>query len=88
MISVSDWRKNWNTLEKDSAEYHQVEADLAAEHAKRHAWKLENERRRHNYVPLCIQLLKELAANGSLPQLTTEANERVQAKRAKAAQKS
>jgi len=76
------------TLEKDTAEYHQVEADLQAEHAKRYAWKLENERRRHNYVPLCMQLLKELAANGSLPQLTTEAKERVQAKRSKAMEKS
>lgn len=76
------------TLKEDSEEYNQVQAELHAEHAKRQDWKLENERRRHNYVPLCMQLLKELAASGSLPQLTTEANERVQAKRAKAMEKS
>ena len=64
-----------------------MQAELQEEHAKRHQWKVENERRRHNYVPLCIALLKELARKGSLPQLTTEAQERVQVKRAKAMQK-
>jgi ubiquitin carboxyl-terminal hydrolase L5 len=34
---------------------------LESEHAKREEWKLENQRRRHNYVPLCIELLKGLA---------------------------
>ena len=74
------------TLDKDTPEYHEIEADLAAQHAKRHAWKLENQRRRHNYVPLCMQLLKELASSGNMPQLVSEAKERVRAKRAKATQ--
>lgn len=73
--------------DKESADYHEVQAELQQEHAKRHQWKVENQRRRHNYVPLCIALLKELARKGSLPQLTTEAQERVQVKRAKAMQK-
>jgi ubiquitin carboxyl-terminal hydrolase L5 len=73
--------------DKESADYHEVQAELQQEHAKRHQWKVENQRRRHNYLPLCIALLKELARKGSLPQLTTEAQERVQVKRAKAMQK-
>lgn len=60
-----------------------AQAELAAQHAKRAQWKLENERRRHNYVPLCVGLLKELARQGALPQLVSEAGERVRAKRAK-----
>lgn len=53
---------------------------LQQEEAKRRQWKLENERRRHNYVPLCIQILKELALLGTLPELTQQATERVVAK--------
>ena len=34
---------------------------LKLEEEKRLQWKLENQRRKHNYVPFCIQLLKELA---------------------------
>jgi ubiquitin carboxyl-terminal hydrolase L5 len=40
----------------DAAKY-----QLEVENAKRAQWKLENQRRRHNYVPLCMALLKELA---------------------------
>lgn len=58
-------------------------AGLAAEEAKREQWKAENERRRHNYVPLCVQLLKELARQGTLPTLVTEAQDRVAAKKQK-----
>ena len=91
MAAIRDRRvglqETLETLDKDSAEYRQVEAELQAERAKRVQWKLENDRRRFNYVPLCIQLLKELAKNGTLQQLTAEAKERVQAKRARQAQK-
>ena len=31
---------------------------LAQEEVKRNEWKVENERRRHNYVPLCITMLQ------------------------------
>ena len=60
-----------------------AQAELAEQHAKRAQWKSENERRRHNYVPLCVALLKELARQGTLPQLVSEAQERAQAKRDK-----
>ena len=60
-----------------------LEEELARQHAKRAQWKSENERRRHNYVPLCVELIKELARKGSLPQLISEAGEKVLAKREK-----
>mmetsp|Transcript_4184 Transcript_4184/g.6007 ORF Transcript_4184/g.6007 Transcript_4184/m.6007 type:complete len:308 (-) Transcript_4184:1842-2765(-) len=58
----------------------QLQADLASQHAKREQWKLENQRRRHNYVPLCVELLKALAMKGSLQDLAKQAGERVKAK--------
>lgn len=60
-----------------------LDGDLAAQHAKREQWKRENQRRRHNYVPLCVTLLKELARNDKLPELMTQARERVRAKHEK-----
>ena len=54
---------------------------LQREEAKRRQWKLENERRRHNYVPLCVQLLKELAKLGQLKDLSQQATERIATKR-------
>ena len=57
------------------------EVALQQEEAKRQQWNLENERRRHNYVPLCIQMLKELARMGMLPELVQQAKERVMTRR-------
>jgi ubiquitin carboxyl-terminal hydrolase L5 len=74
-------------LEESSIEYGNVQAQLEAEHQKREEWKLENQRRRHNYVPLCIQMIRELARSGELPQLIQQAKERVQEKRAKKSKK-
>jgi len=52
---------------------------LAQEEAKRQAWALENARRKHNFVPLCVEILKCLARTNQLEGLTKEAKERVQA---------
>lgn len=41
-------------------------SQIRMERDKRELWKAENQRRRHNYVPLCVQLLEELARDGSL----------------------
>jgi ubiquitin carboxyl-terminal hydrolase L5 len=65
---------------KTDEEAAHLQADLEAQYAKRQQWKLENQRRRHNYVPLCVELLKELARKDMLPQLISEAGERVRAK--------
>jgi ubiquitin carboxyl-terminal hydrolase L5 len=59
-----------------------VAMQLHMEEAKRAQWKMENQRRRHNYVPLCVSILKELAAAGKLPELVEKAKERKQQKRA------
>lgn len=56
---------------------------LQMEEQKRAQWTLENQRRRHNYVPLCVAMLKELARAGSLPALVEAATERKALKRAK-----
>jgi ubiquitin carboxyl-terminal hydrolase L5 len=69
-------------LDENDALYHDKLSELAQEEHKRELWKLENQRRRHNYVPLCMQLLKELAQQGSLMQLADEAKEREAARRA------
>ena len=49
---------------------------LEMEENRRAQWKLENQRRRHNYVPLCVAMLKELARMGKLNELVDEAKER------------
>jgi ubiquitin carboxyl-terminal hydrolase L5 len=60
-------------------------AELHMEEEKRKQWALENQRRRHNYVPLCVSILKELARSNKLPQLIDEAKERKRQKIANAA---
>lgn len=49
---------------------------LNMEEEKRKQWELENQRRRHNFVPLCISILKELARAKELPKLVDEAKAR------------
>jgi len=57
---------------------------LQMEEQKRAQWTLENQRRRHNYVPLCVSILKELARAGKLPALVEQAKERKAQKRSQA----
>jgi len=53
-----------------------VQAELAQEEQKRAQWKLENVRRRHNYVPFIINFLKVLAERGELMPLVEAAKKR------------
>ena len=55
---------------------------LSMEQEKRRSWTLENQRRRHNYVPLCVSLLKELARKGQLKTLYAAAAKKKQEQRA------
>lgn len=70
-------------MAEDEEDVLKLRAQIAAEEEKREGWKRENERRRHNYLPFCVELLKALARSGKLPQLTREAGERVAAKKRK-----
>lgn len=58
------------------AEVAQLHADLTAEDEKEIAWKLENRRRRHNYIPFIVELLKVLAKEDMLVPLVKEAIEK------------
>ena len=49
---------------------------LNIEEEKRKQWQLENQRRRHNFVPLCVSILKELARAKKLQSLVEEARVR------------
>jgi ubiquitin carboxyl-terminal hydrolase L5 len=62
-------------IEKDPSNEGLVH-QLEMEEEKRKQWTLENQRRRHNYVPLCVSMLKELARANRLPELVEEAKER------------
>eukprot|EP00592_Proboscia_alata_P014721 CAMPEP_0194394242 /NCGR_PEP_ID=MMETSP0174-20130528/123749_1 /TAXON_ID=216777 /ORGANISM="Proboscia alata, Strain PI-D3" /LENGTH=363 /DNA_ID=CAMNT_0039190023 /DNA_START=72 /DNA_END=1163 /DNA_ORIENTATION=- len=50
-----------------------MKALLAEQDEKRTQWKRENDRRRHNYLPFCVELIKGLAKTGKLKELTEEA---------------
>jgi len=71
-------------LDDESDEIMAIQTQLEDEEQKRRQWKIENDRRRHNYLPFCVELLKALASTGKLPELTKKANERHLAKRRKA----
>ena len=54
---------------------------------KQQKWKTENERRRHNYVPLIFELLQQLAKKQMLGELfedaKTKKEEKLEAEKAK-----
>lgn len=50
----------------------ELEEQLRGEQEKHEAWKAENARRKHNYIPLMFNLLKTLAKNGKLKGLLEE----------------
>ena len=43
-----------------------LQGRIAEEDAKRARWALENKRRKHNWLPLCVELMKVLARQGKL----------------------
>ena len=49
-----------------AAEVGRCEQELAAEAAKRKQWAVENARRKHNFLPLAMELLKLLAKEQAL----------------------
>lgn len=65
----------------EGVQVQELARSLTMEEETRKSWKLENDRRRHNYLPFCIELIKALAKSGTLSDLTKEANVKVVAQR-------
>ena len=63
-------------MDETSDEVATILAELAGEEEKRAKWKVENERRQHNYLPFCMELIRSLAGSGKLPDIVKKANER------------
>jgi ubiquitin carboxyl-terminal hydrolase L5 len=64
-----------------------LKGDLQAEKDKREKWRVENLRRKHNYIPFVFALLKKLAKEGKLAALQEEGKKKKQ-KRVEEAKKS
>ena len=58
----------------------QVANDRSMEAQKAEQWKIENRRRKHNYVPFIVNLLKLLAERGELMPLVDAAKSRKKAR--------
>ncbi|CAM9140271.1 unnamed protein product [Choristocarpus tenellus] len=58
------------------AEVEECDATVREEEVKFSAWKVENVRRKHNYVPFAVNLMKILAEKGKLSLLVAKAKER------------
>ncbi|MCP9256977.1 Ubiquitin carboxyl-terminal hydrolase isozyme L5 [Dirofilaria immitis] len=63
-------------------EMNHLQALIAAEEEKEKSFKAENIRRRHNYIPFIVELLKVLAKEGRLVSLVQEAQEKANRKAA------
>eukprot|EP00584_Thalassiosira_punctigera_P018057 CAMPEP_0172567520 /NCGR_PEP_ID=MMETSP1067-20121228/116146_1 /TAXON_ID=265564 ORGANISM="Thalassiosira punctigera, Strain Tpunct2005C2" /NCGR_SAMPLE_ID=MMETSP1067 /ASSEMBLY_ACC=CAM_ASM_000444 /LENGTH=388 /DNA_ID=CAMNT_0013358885 /DNA_START=54 /DNA_END=1220 /DNA_ORIENTATION=- len=61
-----------------------VRSELHGEEEKRAGWRDENERRRHNYLPFCVEYLRCLAGSGRFEELAQKARERAGEKRKRA----
>lgn len=57
----------------EEAKVQDLQAAIAAENDRRANWKLENERRRHNFVPLIFELLKQFAQKDMLAEMFDDA---------------
>ena len=63
------------TLSSSSEEL-ATSAEMAMEAQKQEQWKMENRRRKHNYVPFIVNLLRLLAERGELASLVDAAKKR------------
>lgn len=74
-------RQQANTF--DPAEFHRLETLIEQEIRKSERYQMENIRRKHNYLPLIMELLKMLAKEGKLVPLYQRAKERALEKESK-----
>ncbi|XP_055625687.1 ubiquitin carboxyl-terminal hydrolase isozyme L5 [Toxorhynchites rutilus septentrionalis] len=63
-------------MEANQSEVMRLQMLIDDEEAKRKRYKIENIRRKHNYLPLIVELLKILAQNGQLMPLYEKAKQR------------
>eukprot|EP00814_Leptocylindrus_danicus_P020673 CAMPEP_0116018488 /NCGR_PEP_ID=MMETSP0321-20121206/8678_1 /TAXON_ID=163516 /ORGANISM="Leptocylindrus danicus var. danicus, Strain B650" /LENGTH=330 /DNA_ID=CAMNT_0003488891 /DNA_START=318 /DNA_END=1310 /DNA_ORIENTATION=+ len=70
----------------NSSEADDLRAQLMALEEKREQWKIENDRRKHNYIPFVLELLKAMAKSGKLPEITKKASENYAEKKRKMSQ--
>ncbi|KAL7539961.1 hypothetical protein ACHAXR_009759 [Thalassiosira sp. AJA248-18] len=61
-----------------------VRSELHSEEEKRAGWTKENERRRYNYLPFCVELLRCLAGSGEFDGLVEKARVKTGEKRKRA----
>ena len=80
--SIDEIKNNYANLDGESLKGHldtisseiiEIQNALEAETEKQNKWKTENERRRHNYVPLIFELLQQLAKKNQLDDLFKDA---------------
>uniref|UniRef100_A0A7S0VLR0 Ubiquitin carboxyl-terminal hydrolase n=1 Tax=Polytomella parva TaxID=51329 RepID=A0A7S0VLR0_9CHLO len=63
------------TREALLTEIWRLKESLTQEENRQKQWRIENERRRHNYIPFIFNLLKEMANDGKLKPLIKKARE-------------
>ncbi|RXG68892.1 Ubiquitin carboxyl-terminal hydrolase isozyme L5 [Armadillidium vulgare] len=78
-----DIEENGMATSEQSDELARLKSILEEEESKRTRWKVENIRRKHNYIPLIINMLKILATEGQLMPLYKNAVEKSKARLAK-----
>lgn len=72
----------------DQSGIQELQLRIAEEEERRKQWKKENIRRKHNYLPFIVQLLKSLADEGKLTEVYEKAKEKaVKKKEAKEKEK-
>jgi ubiquitin carboxyl-terminal hydrolase L5 len=76
-------REQIAALPADSMMLPELKQQLMLEEQKRERWAIENRRRKHNYLPFIINLLKELAKRDQLMPLLAAAKERKRAQPAR-----
>merc|ERR1712154_415442 len=64
------------SIDSQMSEVARLEMLLAEEENKRAKWKMDNIRRRHNYLPLIMELLRSLASRGELQPIYDKAKEK------------
>ena len=67
----------------NAAELARLKSALEEEEGKRSRWKIENVRRKHNYLPLIINMMKILAEDGKLMPIYEAAKEKAKARQSK-----